>query len=543
MAANVGEPMSLILDALDAPEARHSHLICLSDESQPLTFTELSAAARAAGAWLRNQCGPGGTVAALLTASHDCLAVLLGAFRSGLTLVSLPHPARGMSPEEYLQQVNRMCALTGATHLLSDAEYVGLLEAVAVPVLGFHEYTAATVTHRSDEEGRLVQFTSGSTGTPRGIELSLGAIEANLASMYDWLPPRPDTVACNWLPLSHDMGLIGFVLNAFGSAAAPWSSKVDLYLLKPETFISDPARWLRACSDFGVTSTAAPPFALRLASRLLRPGSGHSFDLSTLRSFVVGSEPVPAEVLREFELVAAGHGLSPTALCPGYGLAEASLAVAIGSTASPWSSVRLDAEAMAAREWCEDDAGGIELVSCGAPLDRIEVRTTGDDALGNLEIKSPSLLSGYVGDPRPPVSPEGWFGAADLAHLRDGELFIAGRTDDVFIVAGRNIDARAIDEVASTHAACRPGNVASFSDDEGRYVVIAEPNASGVDAGDLRRSAREIRVSLTRRFAAAPSAVIFIARGTLPKTPSGKIRRNYLQTLWRAGELDVVVTG
>jgi acyl-CoA synthetase (AMP-forming)/AMP-acid ligase II len=535
--------MSLIMDALDAPAARLSNVICLSDSTSPLTASELSDRARAASTWMHHLCGPGGTVAALLTASHDCLAAIFGALRAGLTLVSLPTPARGMKPEEYIEQIDHMCALAGATHLLTDAEYVPLLGAVTIPVHGFHEYSTLQGEPPGAEPGRFVQFTSGSTGAPRGIELSLQALEANVTSMYDWLVPRPDAVTCNWLPLSHDMGLVGFVLTSLLCLAPPWSNQCDMVLLKPETFLSDPARWLQACTDYRATSTAAPPFALRMAGRVMRPGSGHSFDLSTLRSFVVGSEPVPPQGLRDFESLAQRHGLPANALCPGYGLAETSLAVAIGSISAPWTSVRLDADALNDREWREDDAGDVELVSCGQPLLNVEVRIPTGDGVGNLQIKSPSLLSGYVGEPRSPVSPDGWLATADLGHLGGGELFIAGRSDDIFIIAGRNIDARALDEVAGAHPACRPGNAAAVADGEGRYVVIVEPSATDVDASDLRRSAREIRVALSRRFAAAPSAVIFIERGTLPKTPSGKVRRNHLQTLWRAGELPTVVAG
>lgn len=531
------------MDALDAPAAQHSWVACISDGPEPLAFPELSRNARTAGAWLHNHCGPGGTVAALLTGSLDCLAVLFGAFRSGLTLVSLPTPARGMGTEEYVAQVNAMCALTGASCLVTDPVYAEFLGEVTVPVHGFPEYATSHAAPRTDQPGRFVQFTSGSTGTPRGIELSLSAIEANLTSMYHWLPPTEGHVGCSWLPLSHDMGLIGFTLNGICSTAAPWSIPSEIVIIRPETFLSDPARWLQACTDYRATSTAAPPFALRMAMRAMRPGAGTTFDLSSVRSFVVGSEPVSAEGLRQFSQIAAGHGLSPNAICPGYGLAEAALAVAIGDTSTPWTSARVDPDALGARRWTEMEDGGIELVSCGAPLFDVEVRIAGDDAVGPIEVKSPSLLTRYVGDDQSPVSTDGWLKTADLGHLRAGELFIAGRSDDVLLIAGRNLNARALDEVVGGHPACRPGNAACIGDGEGRYVVILEPNQASADIAALREAAREIRVSLLRRFSAGPVDVLFIERGTLPKTPSGKVRRNTLQAQWSAHELAVVATG
>jgi acyl-CoA synthetase (AMP-forming)/AMP-acid ligase II len=532
--------MSLVMNALDAPGASQARVHCLSDGSQPLTLTELGRHSRRAGAWLEDLVGRTGTVAALLTASHDCLATLFGALRSGMTLVSLPHPGRGMDAAEYVAQIGRMCALTDATHLLCDSGLITLLSAAPVPVHAFNQWNSAALPAPAETPGNFVQFTSGSTGTPRGIALSLDAVDANLTSMYDWLEPREGAVVCSWLPLSHDMGLIGLALYAICSVNPPWSAPTDLVLMSPESFLADPASWMRACTEYKATSTTSPPFALRLAARTLRSPGG--FDLSPLRSFVVGSEPVPADGLREFEAMAKECGLSPHALCPGYGMAETALAVAIDPTNSPWSSVRLDPEALAAREWKEVTEAGTELVSCGPPVLHTEVRTTGDTPLGELEIRSPSLLSRYVGASSP-LTGDGWLCTADLGYVRNGEVFIAGRTDDVLIVAGRNIDARALDEAVGAHPACRPGNVACVSDGSGRYVVVAEPRTSGMAPAELRSGAREIRVALARRFAASPSAVVFIERGTLPKTPSGKVRRNHLGALWAEGRLQQVASG
>ena len=532
--------MSLVLDALDVPLAGRARVHCLSDRSQPRTLAELAADSRRAAAWLEGRAGRAGTVAALLTGTHDCLATFFGALRSGCTLVSLPHPARGMDPGEYLTQIGGMCARTGATHLLCDAGLVSLLSDVPATVHSFTEPTSSGAPAAREAPGRFVQFTSGSTGAPKGISLTLDAIDANLRSMYGWLEPRDGAVVCSWLPLSHDMGLIGLALYALCSANPPWSVPTDLVLMSPESFMADPSSWMRACTDYRATSTTAPPFALRLAARALR--SSGSFDLSSLRSFVVGSEPIPAEALREFEAVGRDVGLNPHALCPGYGLAEAALAVSIDPTTTPWSSVRVDTKALAASEWHEVAEGGIELVSCGPAVPETEVRTTGRHALGELEIRSPSLFDGYVGDDAAPLTSDGWLQTADLAHVRDGDVFIAGRTDDVLIVAGRNLDARALDALVEGHPACRAGNAACCSDGTGRYVVVLEPSTAELGREELRAAAREIRGRLARRFAAGPSAVVFIERGSLPKTPSGKVRRHRVQSLWAEGGLHEVAS-
>jgi acyl-CoA synthetase (AMP-forming)/AMP-acid ligase II len=533
--------MSLVMGALDAPLADRAYVHCLSDGSRPRTLAELGDDARTAAAWLQNLGGGNATVAALLTASHDCLALFFGALRSGQTLVSLPHPARGMDGTEYLAQINLMCQQTGASHLLCDAALTALLADAAVPVHAFGEYHSGASAAAPATPGQFVQFTSGSTGSPRGIALSLDAIDANLASMYDWLEPRTGAVVCSWLPLSHDMGLIGLALYGICSVNPPWSVPSDLVLMTPESFLANPASWMRACTVYRATSTTSPPFALRLAARALQ--SAERFDLSSIRSFVVGSEPVPAETLREFEKVALGAGLSPNGICPGYGMAEATLAIAIDPPSVPWASVRVDPEALTEGEWREVPTGGTELVTCGPAVRDMELRIAGDRPLGELELRGPSLLNHFVPDDAPALDEDGWFRSADLAHLHHGSVCIAGRTDDVLIVAGRNIDARALDAVAGTQAVCRPGNTACFSDGAGRYVVVAEPSVSGADAGELRAGAREIRAALTRQFAAGPSAVVFIERGTLPKTPSGKVRRNHLQGLWNDGMLAELASG
>ena len=244
---------------------------CLADGSQPLTLAELGAQGPPGGVLAGGRGrSHGGVVAALLTASHDCLATFFGALQSGMTLVSLPHPARGMDAEEYLAQIRDDVHPHRRTGLGVRARTAALLSSAPVPVHAFGERRSAEGPDAPRVAGNFVQFTSGSTGTPRGIALSLDALDANVRLMYDWLEPREGAVVCSWLPLSHDMGLIGMALYAMCSVNPPWSTPSDLVLLTPESFLADPASWMRACTEYRATSTTAPPFALRLAARSLR---------------------------------------------------------------------------------------------------------------------------------------------------------------------------------------------------------------------------------------------------------------------------------
>ena len=531
--------MSLLFDAMTSPHAGRANLRFLPHDQRPHTLADLELDSRRAAAWLRHRGGVEGSVAGVLTASYECLAVVFGAWRAGLRVVSLPGPARGMPLEEYGRQLEAMAALTDASTIFFDPGILGLLPPLGVPVASYGDYLAGRGELDGWAGASFVQFTSGSTGTPRGIELSLEAIEANITAMAAWQPPHEGTVECSWLPLSHDMGFIGFTLHPLCMSAAPWSMPVDMVLIAPEAFVADPGLWLRTCAEYQVTQTGGPTFALRLAARSLR-ARGQRLDLRRLHSIVVGSEPVGAAALRAFEEVVGEHGLRPEAVCPAYGLAEASLAVTIDDTERPWSATEV---ALGSEVGGLPDAGTAELVACGRALEGVELRIADGATVGELEVRSPSLLTRYVGAPGAAVSAEGWFRTTDVAHLgSDGQLYVIGRTDDVLVIAGRNLDAKDLDRVAAAHPATRPGNCATVADGAGRYLVVAEPNAPVGDADALRRAGREIRVSLAQRFGASPSAVVFIERGTLPKTPSGKLQRNRLADLWHQDRLAVLAS-
>ena len=240
------------------------------------------------------------------------------------------------------------------------------------------------------------------------------------------------------------MGLIGLALYAICSVNPPWSVTDRPRADVPRVVPGRPGQL-----DAGLQRLPGHLdhlTAVRTAAGLPGPAITRSFDLSALRSFVVGSEPVPADGLREFEAIAKECGLSPLALCPGYGMAEAALAVAIDPPTSPWSSVRVDPEALAAREWREVGRGrnGARLVRAAGAAHR----GPHDAVTAPRRARDPEPITAQRvrrGAPSP-LTADGWLHTADLGYVRDGEVFIAGRTDDVLIVAGRNIDARALDE-------------------------------------------------------------------------------------------------
>ncbi len=248
-----------------------------------------------------------------------------------------------------------------------------------------------------------------------------------------------------------------------------------------------------------------------------------------------------ADVLRAFARAAGRRGFDELAYAPAYGLAEASLAVTMVRPEERWSARRVETEALSDDRFVEAPAGGgAELVSLGRPIPDVRVRhaAPGDDRLGTLLVRSPALLSEYVGDMPTPVR-DGWLETRDVGCVVDGELYVAGRTDDRLFVAGRNLYAFELERVAGSHDAVRPGSCVAVPDGGGRFAVLAERRSRGPAGAELARACRWIRVELARRYATTPSSVAFVAPGSLHKTPSGKLQRRRIEHAFQAGRLPI----
>lgn len=309
------------------------------DEGTTKTVGDLCAEGRGAGRWISSLDRP--VCAMVLSNTAACVAALFGAVGVGATLVSVPLPPRGSSPEWYAGFVASVCRQTGAAGLLVDGEHRGLVPDGLGPETRAYDEVLAPMTRCSpatDKGFRLVQFTSGSTEQPRGVVLGERAVLANVDAILSVIDPEAYDTACSWLPLSHDMGLIGMLLAP--CLAAPTTSPGgNLCLLRPERFVRSPRTWLVACSEVGATCTAAPDFAFALMSRRATPAG---LDLSSLRAAIVGAEPVRATTLTAFADRFAAAGFDDRAFCPAYGLAEAVLAVTMTAASERWRSVEVD---------------------------------------------------------------------------------------------------------------------------------------------------------------------------------------------------------
>ena len=464
-------------------------------------------ALRCAG-WIDRALPADRSVAGLLQPTRACLTALLGTWLAGRTFASLPAPSRGMAAEEYREHMTGLVELAEAGVVVAPALEDDGPQVRRLAYEDFGRARAAT----GAETGRLVQFTSGSTDRPGGVVLDMAQVGANAAAMARRVEVGPGDAFCSWLPLSHDMGLIGMGVAAFASFDPALGGARAVWLSEPLRFMRSPLTWLRLAGDVGGSITAVPNFALDLVTRRLG-AVPNGLDLSSLRCLIVGSETVDAGTLRRFAGAAAPHGFRELALCPAYGLAEATLAVTIVPPGTPWSTHA-------------PDGGG--PVALGPVVDDMELRVRATaDGRDQLEIRGASVAHSFLGRPAE-HSEDGWLQTGDLGFLQDGNLYFTGRTGDRLVVRGRNIDADSLQRRLGEVPGVRVGCCAVIADgDDGYWVVIEATGGRGED--EMGRLGRAVADAAARWSGASPGRVYVVGRGKLPKTPSGKLQRHRLR--------------
>ena len=521
----------MLWDALIAPRPGVGGVTLVdSDGAQEISWPEVIASGRRAARGLQDRgvC-PGDRVGVVLTNSSAAVAALAGVWFAGATAVSLPIISRGMSVDGYLAQIARLCGHASVELLLVDEELRGVFsaEAAGVSVAGFGmiEQTEGSADPRppADDAVAFVQFSSGTTGTPLGAALTARAIGAQLVALADAvaLDPETDRVSA-WLPLSHDMGLFGCLLLS-------WYTGARLLLGTPQRFLASPPTWLEDCAEFDATLSAIQPSALRLAVRAAQTKTAGG-RASRLRACLVGGERIPAGALDEAADLLVSRGASAAALTPAYGLAEATLAVSVASIEEPPRALPVDGTAVWDGQVVEarDGERTVRVVSCGRPLGNVSVEIEGAGPVGQILVRSPSLASGYLDDPLATAAAfsDGALATGDVGFIRDGELYPLGRSDDVLNVAGRRINVLEIEEELSCHPALRAGccAIVDVADDARvRLIAVAELAAPG--GADLRALAQELRREALATGGLPLDECVFVERGRLPKTASGKVQR------------------
>lgn len=487
----------------------------------------LADARRAAAALRRKGVGPGSIVPGVLTNGPDTTRAALGVMFTGATFASLPIIARGMTVPAYVAQLSELCRHLHADCLLAEERFLAFMPKDAdlgVDVIGYHSLLEnvdmADISPPALDEVLFIQFSSGTTGSPRGAQLTGAAIEAQLIALAERVSiDSVHDVGCMWLPLSHDMGI-------FGGAFLAWYTGMRAVSSTPERFLQSPRSWFDDCADFGATVTAGPPSALDMAVRAEQArSSGRPLNL---RLCLVGAELVEWPILERAAGVFASRGLGMETFTTAYGLAEATLAVTVGDLDRAPDFVDVDSDALAlgtVRELAPDDPCGRRLVSAGTALAGATVRT--DSATGEILVRSSSLASGYFGNDAATHAHfhDGTFRTSDLGFVRNGHLYVSARSDDVVIVNGRNIFVQGLEVSLGTAPGIRDGSCALVQEPGGgrrRISLVAEIDHSQVDTRELAARLRR----LTMEMEGLPvDEFIFLPIGTFPMTPSGKVQR------------------
>ncbi|GEJ58488.1 AMP-binding protein [Anaeromyxobacter diazotrophicus] len=546
-------PAAPDLVALLARAARHPSgvtFLDLRERATALGWGEVHARARRAAAALAARgIAPGDRVALVLRTEPAFLDAFFGALLAGAVPVPLYPPVRLGRMDEYLAATARMVSVSGARLLVAGGavrRLLGEVVARARPALGCaaaEDLSAdgPALERRVDPSDlALVQFSSGSTVDPKPVALTHGSVVAQTAALLQLLRPGPADRLVSWLPLYHDMGLIGGLLGALAHPG-------PCVLIPPEHFLARPALWLRAVARHRGTISPAPSFAFAYAAERVRDEDLAGLDLGCWRVALDGAEPVSPRVLRRFAERFAPFGFDARALTPVYGLSEAALAVTFTPPGRGWRSRRLDPAALAARGEVED--GPREVVSVGVPVPGVEVAVRGEDGallppgrLGRILARGPSVMAGYLGQPAATARAlaGGWLDTGDLGFVDGGELFVHGRAKDVVIVRGAN---HAPDELEAPLAAVeglRPGCAVALGFDpagEGEELLLLAERAAGADPAQDPRRAEAARQAVLERAGVRAHTVEILAPGTLPRTSSGKLRRGEALRRWQAGAL------
>jgi acyl-CoA synthetase (AMP-forming)/AMP-acid ligase II len=527
--------MSSLLDDIEASAGTSSSIRFLPS-GLVITVADLWRRSDLAMSGLATHLGTAESLALVMDSTPSALAVFLAGLRGGRRVVSLPPPPRAkVALPGYGGLIGEALRLSGAAGVFCDPGRIDGLSSVGITA---HDFEGCSGIGRAIERrgsGELVQFTSGSTSDPKGVRLSVDRLSANIEAILTRLGTRRGDHACSWLPLSHDMGLIGMTLSTLVAGAPRWANGSNLTLIKPETFVVRPESWLRACGDAKATVTASPSFGLLQAAR--RAGSaGGDWSLSDLRVCIVGGELVRASTLRTFTDTFHSRGFSELAFCPAYGLAEAGLAVTMTAPDEMWRSEPLSTDRSSDEHGSPDVlSANHEVVSCGRPLGgySVEIESAGS-ASGPIAIAGPSISPGYLTHGRPDEEPGGRLLTSDYGYLSGGELVVLGRMDDVVPIAGRNIHLADIEHGVAVNTSIRAGRIRAVKDGEGYAVLVeAAPTQGGTAL------AEQINRVATGVCGVSPLAVIFVAKGALPTTTSGKPRRSESARLLRAGALPI----
>lgn len=535
----------------------HLHLWQSDDEEKTFSYADLDSSARRAAAGLMAAgLEPGSRVAIMLPTEFDFFAAFFAVLMTGCIPVPVYPPFRPAQIEEHLRRQAGILRNAQACMLITDSRIRPLATLLKGLVDDLASITTVAELSRdgistsplpaSAETIALIQYTSGSTGDPKGVVLTHANLLANIRAMGEVMQATSHDRFVSWLPLYHDMGLIGAWLGTLYYG-------VPAVIMPPLAFMARPSRWLKSIHRHRATLSAAPNFAYELCLKSIRDEDIEGLDLSSLRMVANGAEPVSPHTIARFTERFGRYGFRPEAMAPVYGLAESSVGLAFPPMGRVPITDRVDRVRLArdgqAVPAAREDATALEFVACGQALPRHQIRIVDeagsevpDRRQGRLEFKGPSATEGYFRNEETTrtLFDGEWLDSGDLAYVVDGDVYLTGRIKDMIIRAGRNIYPHELEEAAGAVEGVRKGCVAVFaSRDEHsateRLIVMAETRLTdAAEKNALREKIVQASMSLLEM---PPDEIALVPPRTVPKTSSGKIRRSAARTLFESGEL------
>ncbi|MFI5591439.1 fatty acyl-AMP ligase [Amycolatopsis sp. NPDC051758] len=505
-------------------------------------------ARRIAGGLVAGGFERGGAVAVLAAAPVLIAPTVQAVWLAGGSVTMLHQPTPRTDLAEWAEDTVRVLGMIGSDLVLLGEPFDQLAPVLAEKGIGYRLITEladaeplADVVVTDEGETALLQLTSGSTADPKAVRITYGNLYSNVKAMVERAEFDFDVdVMVSWLPTFHDMGMVGFL-------TVPMTFGVELVKITPVEFLSGPLIWPELITKYHGTTTAAPNFAYAIVGRrMARVDDDDAYDLSKLRIALNGAEPVDESAVQTFVDAGARFKMPAECVFPAYGMAEATLAVSFaplftGLTLDVVEADALEAENRAVPVPEGDERRGTDSVRSfavlGRPLDGLEAEIVndageriGEREVGEIRLRGEAVTPGYLtmDGPLDTQDAEGWLNTGDLGYLIDGQIVICGRRKDVIIMGGRNLYPTDIERAATSIEGVRPGNAVAVRLDAGsrreRFAVVVESKLAG-DAEAEKSLMKQVSARVRDAVDMRPYAVLVLPAGSLPKTPSGKVKR------------------
>jgi len=525
-----------------------------------LPYTELrERAVQLARGLVRAGMAPGSRLLLLADTDADFAVVFMACQYASVLPVPVALPTSFGEKESYAQTVRRQLADSGARAAVAPAELIDSLKAAAegldLALVGtpqdFYDLPAAGADLRPFAKHELcyIQYSSGSTRFPRGIEITQEALTSNCRDIAEsGLQVAQDDRCVSWLPLYHDMGLVGFMLT-------PLCTQLSVDYLTTRDFARRPITWLKLLSENAGTLSYSPSFGYDICVRRQRNGATDGLDLSSWRVAGIGGDMIQPKILELFCERFEPHGFRREALVPSYGMAETTLAITFASLGEGLTVDPVDRRALAEAEKAQPapNGDGRDFVVCGAPMPGYDVEVRDEKGkvlperrVGRVHVRGPSLMRGYFRRPDETsdvLLDDGWLNTGDIGYLTGGRLVITGRSKDLIILNGRNIWPQDLEWAVEELPSLRRGDAAAFSVDEGmgeQVVLLVQCRSSEAEVRETLRA--EVKNIL--KHAAIPDArVVLVPPRSLPQTTSGKLSRSRARRDYLAGRYDEAAAG